>query len=45
MSGYEVASVIRNDIELKDTFLIALSGYAQPEDIECAKQSRLCCFS
>jgi len=37
MSGYEVAKMIRKDDEFKDTFLIALSGYAQPEDIEKSK--------
>lgn len=39
MSGYEVAENIRNDHEVKDTCLIALSGYAQPDDIEKAKKS------
>jgi predicted ATPase/signal transduction histidine kinase/ActR/RegA family two-component response regulator len=34
MSGYEVARSLRSDKELKDIFLIALSGYAQPEDLE-----------
>jgi PAS domain S-box-containing protein len=34
MNGYEVAKHIRNDEALKDILLIALSGYAQPEDEE-----------
>ena len=34
MSGYEVAKIISNDAQLKDTFLIAFSGYVQPNDIE-----------
>ena len=34
MSGYEVARLIRKDPKLRNIFLIALSGYAQPEDIE-----------
>ncbi len=39
MSGYEVAKMIRQDAELKDTFMIALSGYAQSEDIERSKEA------
>jgi Signal transduction histidine kinase len=39
MNGYEVAKSLRNDKELKDTFLIALSGYAQPEDLERARKA------
>lgn len=37
ISGYEVAKLIRKDAEFKDTFLIALSGYAQIEDMEKSK--------
>lgn len=37
MNGYDVAKRIRSDTELKDVFLTALSGYAQPEDLECSK--------
>jgi CheY-like chemotaxis protein/two-component sensor histidine kinase len=33
MTGYEVAESFRKDNDLKDVFLIALSGYAQPEDL------------
>lgn len=33
MNGYEVAKSIRNDHELKDLFLIALSGYTSQKDI------------
>jgi signal transduction histidine kinase/CheY-like chemotaxis protein len=32
MSGYELARELREDISFRDTFLIALSGYAQDED-------------
>jgi PAS domain S-box-containing protein len=39
MNGYEVAKCFRNDKELKDTFLIALSGYAQQEDLERAEEA------
>lgn len=39
MSGYEVAKMIHREAELKDTFLIALSGYAQSEDIERSKEA------
>jgi signal transduction histidine kinase len=39
MSGYEVAKMIRKDAELEDTFLIALSGYAQSEDMEKSKEA------
>ncbi|UWG97966.1 ATP-binding protein [Dehalobacter sp. DCM] len=34
MNGYEVARNLRRDGRLHDVYLIALSGYAQPEDIE-----------
>ncbi len=37
MSGYEVARIFRNDDELKEVYLIALSAYAQPEDLEQSK--------
>lgn len=39
MSGYKVAKLIRKDSELQDTYLIALSGYAQPEDLERSKEA------
>jgi CheY-like chemotaxis protein len=32
MDGYEVARVIRAEPELRDIRLVAVSGYAQPED-------------
>lgn len=32
MNGYEVAEYFRADDELKDTYMIAFSGYAQQED-------------
>ncbi len=39
MSGYEVANVIRKDPELKGIFLIAFSGYAQPEDMDNSNEA------
>jgi ABC-type amino acid transport substrate-binding protein/signal transduction histidine kinase/CheY-like chemotaxis protein len=32
LTGYEVARTVRADPELRSTYLVALSGYAQPED-------------
>ncbi|UWG96456.1 PocR ligand-binding domain-containing protein [Dehalobacter sp. DCM] len=37
MDGYEVAAHFRYDHDLHDVFLIALSGYAQAEDLERSK--------
>jgi signal transduction histidine kinase len=34
LNGYEVATAIRSDSKIKDTYLIAFSGYAQSNDIE-----------
>lgn len=39
ITGYEVAERISHDSELSDIFLIALSGYAQPRDIERARNA------
>ncbi|HWQ88905.1 MAG TPA: PAS domain S-box protein [Desulfitobacteriaceae bacterium] len=39
MNGYEVAQRFCCDKELEDTFLIALSGYAQQEDRQRAKEA------
>jgi two-component system CheB/CheR fusion protein len=36
MDGYEVARAFRSDEALKGTFLVALSGYALPDDLERA---------
>ncbi len=36
MSGYEIAQVIRQDPELKDIYLVALTGYAGQADVELA---------
>jgi signal transduction histidine kinase/ActR/RegA family two-component response regulator len=36
MNGYDVAKAFRSDQGLKDVFLIALTGYALPEDIQKA---------
>lgn len=33
MDGYAVANAFRTDPELRSTFLIALTGYARPEDV------------
>jgi len=38
-SGYEVAKSIRADTQLKDAWLIALTGYTSEHDIEQARQS------
>jgi len=32
MTGYDVAQAIRSDPDLKNTYLVALSGYSQPSD-------------
>lgn len=39
MSGYELAKIIRKNPSLKDTYLIAASGYAQPEYVERSKEA------
>ena len=39
VNGYEVARELRRDPELSAVRLIALSGYAQPEDRERARQA------
>ena len=39
MDGYAVASALRADDQFDSTYLVALSGYAMPEDIEKSKQS------
>jgi len=39
MDGYELARVIRADEDLGATSLIALSGYAMPEDLEKAAEA------
>lgn len=39
MDGYDVAREIRNDDQLKNAYLIALSGYAQPEDLKNSKNA------
>jgi PAS domain S-box-containing protein len=39
MDGYEVARRMRADPALGSVALIALSGYAQPEDVEMARES------
>jgi CheY-like chemotaxis protein len=37
LNGYDVAAEIRRRSELKSIFLIALSGFGQPEDIKKSK--------
>jgi len=39
MDGYEVACAFRADETFKSTFLVALSGYALPEDLQRATQA------
>lgn len=39
MDGYEVARVMRADPTLRGTCLVALSGYALPEDIERSREA------
>jgi len=39
VDGYQIARALRADDSLRSTRLIALSGYAQPEDIERAKEA------
>jgi PAS domain S-box-containing protein len=34
LNGYEVARTLRAEDDLKDVFLIAVSGYVRPEDVE-----------
>jgi CheY-like chemotaxis protein/nitrogen-specific signal transduction histidine kinase len=41
MDGYQVARELRTDASLSSTYVVALSGYAQPEDVE---RSRLAGF-
>jgi CheY-like chemotaxis protein len=39
MDGYQVARAMRADPELGGIALIAVSGYAQPEDVAMAKDA------
>jgi two-component system CheB/CheR fusion protein len=39
MSGHDVARAFRADPELREAHLVALSGYAQPEDVQRAAES------
>ena len=39
MDGYDVARALRADESLKDTFLVALSGYSLPEDLQRASEA------
>lgn len=37
LNGYEVARLLRSDATLETTFLVALTGYAQPDDVARAR--------
>ncbi|UWG95341.1 ATP-binding protein [Dehalobacter sp. DCM] len=39
MNGYKVAELFRSDHTLRNIFLIALSGYAQPEDLSRSREA------
>jgi PAS domain S-box-containing protein len=39
MNGYEVARALRADSDLRSAFLVALSGYAAPEDLARSKEA------
>ena len=39
MDGYAIARTIRQDAELKNVYLIAISGYAEDEDQQLARQA------
>ncbi|HXY39589.1 MAG TPA: ATP-binding protein [Vicinamibacteria bacterium] len=39
MNGYEVARAFRSDVRLKEARLVALSGYALPEDLQRAAEA------
>jgi two-component system CheB/CheR fusion protein len=39
MDGYEVARIFRADQLLRRTFLVALTGYSRPEDVQRAKEA------
>ena len=39
IDGYTIARTIRQDDGLKDVYLIAISGYAQDEDQQLARQA------
>ncbi len=39
LDGYQVARIIRQDPELRSTFLVALSGYALQEDLDRASEA------
>jgi PAS domain S-box-containing protein len=39
MDGYDVARAFRADEDLRETFLVALSGYALPEDLQRAAEA------
>jgi CheY-like chemotaxis protein len=39
MDGYEVARAMRADPELRSVYLVALTGYAQPQDREKSREA------
>ena len=43
MNGYDVAKALRKEQDLNDIFLVALTGYALPEDLQQAKDAGFDC--
>jgi CheY-like chemotaxis protein len=39
IDGYEVARVLRRDEDLRATRLVAVTGYAQPEDMKLPREA------
>jgi two-component system CheB/CheR fusion protein len=39
MDGYAVAKALRNEPALRDTFIVALTGHALPDDRRCASEA------
>jgi CheY-like chemotaxis protein len=39
LDGYAVARALRSDVALRGTLLVALSGYAQPEDRQRSQEA------
>lgn len=39
LNGYEVAQLLRKDKDLKEVFLVALSGYAGPDDLKRSREA------
>lgn len=43
MDGYEVARTFRADEELKQVYLVSITGYARPEDLKRAREAGFHC--